>query len=198
MSEHSLPQIKLPEQLVSSVDLSRVIRELEALDESIRQANLRKPGEPTKLSRSSITLEDIARLNKIALTDEKQRSELLTAMKAFLQYAPRIHMSVAAEPSPKFNQRVLVWLRENIHPLVLLEIGLQPTLAAGCIVRTDNKLFDMSLRHRFKENRHLLVEKISEVAEAKEAKAPKPAPPATPAPAATAQVSPQESRGSGA
>jgi hypothetical protein len=165
MAEQKLPQIVLPDQLTSPVDLARTIRELEAVDESLHQATLRKPGQPTKLAKTSKTLEDLATLNNVTLTEGGNRVTLLTALKIYSQKAPKIHMSLATEPSANFERKVTVWLRKNVHPMALLEIGLMPTLAAGCIVRTNNKMFDMSLRHRFTENRHLLVEKISEVKE---------------------------------
>lgn len=213
MAEQTPEQIVLPERITSSVDLSRLIRELEAVDESLRQAELRKPGEATKLARSSVSLEDLARVNNIQLTDTTQRTQLLALLHGFKDHAPRVHMSLATEPSAKFTRKIVIWMRKNIHPLMLLEVGLQPTLAAGCIVRTENKLFDMSLRHRFTENRGLLVQKIIEVGQKAEAavvaaavQAPvaptslapaAPAPvaatapaPATPAPAASTEAAP--------
>lgn len=170
MTEGALDHIKLPERLVSSVDLSRTIRELQALNESVLQAQLRTPGSPTHLSRSGITLEELAHLNGIKLTDESQREQLIKLLQAFEEHATRIHMSVAVEPSARFTRQIIVWLRTNINPAVLLEIGLQPTLAAGCLIRTPNRVFDMSLRHRFSEQRGLLLDKISLVGEAAEAK----------------------------
>lgn len=190
MSDAAVEQISLPEQVVSSVDLVRVLRELEEVDESLRQNKLRKPGSPTKLARSSTTLEELASNNKVTLTDEKQRDQLITVLKGFMQHAPRIHMSVAAEPTANFKKDVIIWLRKNIHPLTLLEIGLQPNLAAGCVVRTNNKVFDMSLRNRLHQERSRLYEEISDVGEAAEAKAkvvPSPAP-TTIAPSAAAPV----------
>lgn len=165
MSEHgerqaAVKQFVLPQELVSSVDLSRSLRELVALDESLYQANLREPGQPTKVTRSSRILEETATSNGISLLNAQHRAELIKALQAFDLHAPKIHMSFAVEPSAKFTQRMIAWLRENIHPLLLLEIGLQPTLAAGCVVRTNNKVFDMSLRHHFAKNRHLLNDKI--------------------------------------
>jgi hypothetical protein len=165
MEKNTQKQIVLPDQLTSSVDLARTIRELEALDESLNQAELRKPGTPTKLAASSVTLEDLAKINNVSLTDKTQRAQLLSMLHAFYEHSPRIHISLANEPSAAFVRKTAIWMRKNIHPLVLLEVGLQPTLAAGCMIRTNNKIFDMSLRHRFEENRHLLVEKLSEGAE---------------------------------
>ncbi len=171
MTDTPPEQIVLPERLISSVDLARLIRELKAVDESLRQTELRKPGEPTKLARTSSTLEDLAQANKIQLTDETQRAQLLALLNSFKDHAPRMHMSLATEPSAKFTHNIIIWLRKNIHPLLLLEVGLQPTLAAGCMIRTNNKLFDLSLRHKFTENRPLLVQKISEISEKIEAEA---------------------------
>lgn len=162
MTKNNKGHVILPQQLISSVDLSRITRELEALDDSLHQANLRKPGQPTKLSRSSLTLEDLARLNDVSVLDTAQRSQFIKLLHALYEHSPRIRMSLASEPSGTFVQKITVWLRANIHPTLLLEIGLQPTLSAGCSVRTYNKVFDMSLRHRFEENRNLLIKKIKE------------------------------------
>lgn len=159
MAEH----IKLPERLISPTDLAHVVRELEALDDSLHQAALRKPGQPTKLARSSATLEELASLNGVSLLDAGQRAQLLELAHALHEHAPRVRMSLATEPSGRFLQTVIVWLRGNIHPTLLLEIGMQPSLAAGCMLRTQNKVFDMSLRHRFEEQRGLLAEKIKGV-----------------------------------
>jgi hypothetical protein len=37
---------------------------------------------------------------------------------------------------------------------------LQPTLGAGCVVRTTNRQFDFSLRQDFARKRDLLLEKL--------------------------------------
>lgn len=171
MSNSTKEQIVFPDRLVNTADLSRLIRELTALDDSIHQSSLRKPGAPTVIARSSQTLEELARTNHIKLTDAEQRAQLLNLLEAFYQHAPRIHMGLATEPSAGFTRSIITWLRKNVHPLVLLEVGLQPTIAAGCTIRTDNKFFDMSLRNHFAENRTLLVEKIAEIGQKSEDKA---------------------------
>lgn len=162
MTDQTAEHIKLPERLVSPTDLAHLVRELEALDDSLHQASLRKPGEPTKLARSSATLEELASLNGVSLLEADQRAQLLELSRGLYQHAPRVRMSLATEPSGRFMRTVIVWLRGNIHPTLLLEIGMQPSLAAGCMLRTPNKVFDMSLRHRFEEQRSLLAEKIKE------------------------------------
>ena len=58
---------------------------------------------------------------------------------------------------PAFVAKIVAWLRTEIHPLILLEIGLQPTIAAGCVIRTTNKYFDYSIGRHLKRNRGQLV-----------------------------------------
>ncbi len=163
MATHNKDQLTLPDRLISSVDLARLIRELEALDESLRQTALRKAGEPTNLARSSQTLEELARLNGLQISDETQRQQMIGLLTALLEHAPRIRMGLATEPTATFTKKITTWLRTNVNPLILLEIGLQPSIAAGCTIRTNNKIFDMSLRNHFVEQRGLLVQKIAEI-----------------------------------
>lgn len=69
-------------------------------------------------------------------------------------------MSFSADPSPLFTQRLISWLRQNIHPDLLLQVGLQPTIGAGTVVRTTNKYFDLSLREFFNQKKAVLLAKM--------------------------------------
>lgn len=194
--DKKVPAIKLPERLVTSVEFARVYRELKVLDDWLHQANLRSGGQQVKAPKTSTTLEELAAINGVSLLDEKQRESMVQVLAVFMDTAPRIKMSFAVEPSAAFLKRMISWLRANISPVILLEVGLQPTLAAGCTVRTDNKVFDMSLRHRFTENRTLLVQSIAQVeAKAKPAPSPESVPQSqiSPQSAAAAPVPPQTS-----
>lgn len=155
------PTIILPLRLVTSVDLARVARELKTLDDWLTQAGLRQTGKPVSAPKTSTTLEELAAANNVSLLEAADRERLIALLADFSEHAPRIHMSFAVEPSASFLNRMIVWLRTNINPHILLEIGLQPTLAAGCSVRTVNKMFDLSLRHRFVDSRPLLVQSIA-------------------------------------
>jgi hypothetical protein len=125
--------------------------------------------------------------------DRKQLHAFLTGVE---HTAPTIHMSFASDPSSAFTAKVVMWLRSNIHPHTLLQVGLQPTIAAGTIVRTDNHVFDFSLRQRFAATEALLLqsfdtEAASAVAEAAAAAAAVSAPAVAtaPAPAPAVQAS---------
>lgn len=153
-------QIVIPLKLVSSVDLSRTVRELEALDDALNQAALREGGTAVSLPRTSRMLEDLAAENKLSLLDSENRQTLLQTLKDFTKDYPRIHISFTVEPSVVFIEKMTVWFRQNIHKNLLIDIGLQPTIVAGCVVRTENKVFDMSLRHNLAEKRDMLISRI--------------------------------------
>ncbi len=163
MNHEEKKSILFPDQLAGATDLARLIRELSDLHESLHQATIRAPGSNVQLPKTSKVLEELASLNKVSLLDAAQREQLIKLLKAFHDRAPIIHISFATEPSSNFIRNLVTWMRKNISPIVLIEIGLQPTITAGCVVRTTNKYFDFSLRNRFVEKRPVLVEKLSEV-----------------------------------
>ncbi len=163
MGEDKNTGFRLPERLITMVDLNRTLRELKYLDDWLKQAAIRAGGTEVKAPKTSATLDSVASLNKVSLLDETQRSQLIKLLEGFKESAPKIHMSFAVEPSAFFLNKMVVWLRANINPIILIEVGLQPALAAGCSVRTQNKLFDMSLKNRFVDSRKFLIQSIVEI-----------------------------------
>lgn len=157
--------ILLPSSVVGRVDLGRLLREVENLIEFLDQAAIRQPGTvQEKLPKSSRLLDQTIEINKINLLQPQARQDLGQFLKTVYQEAPVLHMSFSADPSPNFTQKLIAWLRQEIHPFVLLQVGLQPNIGAGCVVRTTNKYFDFSLRERFKAKRPLLIEKMKSLA----------------------------------
>lgn len=153
-------QLKLPVLVFGIVEVRRLKRELEALDEFMRQSAIREPGNQPALPRLSRLLEAMATDNSRNLLQEADRQEIRQFLADIERGAPTIHVSFASDPSASFVAKLVTWLRGNIHPQVLLQIGLQPTIAAGCIVRTANKSFDLSLRHNLTEQRGKLIEAL--------------------------------------
>lgn len=157
-----LASLKLPLTVVSLIDLGRLQRELEAVELFLAQAEARTPGKSLSLPRTTQNLESVSSQNKLNLLNEPDRQVL----KAFFDYvrdkAPHIHISYASDPSAAFLQRITSWFRTSIHPLTVLQIGLQPTIAAGCVLVTNSKYFDLSLRKDFDSKRMMLMDKIRE------------------------------------
>lgn len=146
----------LPINVISRSEISKCVRELENLKDFFHQAGIRgakDQGLPS-LGRS---LESIAEANKLNLLHDKDRDQLKSFLTSLKAKAPVIHMSFSSEASDLFLGKLLEWFRKEVHPHVLLEVGLQPELAAGCTVRTTNKFFDFSFRRRFESSKDKLV-----------------------------------------
>ncbi len=148
--------ISLPTSLVSRVDATRVARELESMSNFIEQQTHHH--DKSNAPRLSIILEELSELNSLDLTKGQERDRLYAFLKELKSDAPTIHMSFAVVPSSLFTSKLITWLRSQIHPLLLLDIGLQPSIAAGCVIRTNSKYFDCSIRQHLLQNKPKLLD----------------------------------------
>lgn len=154
--------LKLSYTVVSQTDITRLRRELNSMNDFFASTKTRTSGTTTmKLPRLTRTLSQLAQENGVNLIDETGRNQLDAALHEVYEKAPSLHISFASEPSPKAVQSIIHWLRTNIHPQALVQIGLQPSIAAGCYLRTPNKVFDLSLRTAIKQAEPYLVKLIS-------------------------------------
>ncbi len=147
----------LPVSTISRIDVGRLLRELESLDNFLRQSVIRDPNAKITLPRSTLLFEDIVAVNKLNMLQEKDRTRLIDFLRSVKSQAPLLHISFSADPSPLFLKRLVGWLRQEIHPLALIQLGLQPNIGAGCVIRTTNKYFDFSLRQHFNAKRDQLI-----------------------------------------
>lgn len=150
----------LPVGLAGPVDIGRLLRELTALDEAVNQAQLRKQ-KSLEVPRPGVLLTRCAELNKLDLLNREDRQRLQAFLERVKTEAPLLHMSFSAEPGAAFIEKLMAWLRREIHPLVQLTIGMQPNIGAGCIVRSPNKYFDFSLRRDFEQKQDLLRQALT-------------------------------------
>lgn len=150
----------LPTGIVSKADMVRVQRELENLDVSLHQASLRVGGEAVELPKVSAAMSELAEATGVNLLHEAERKKLLSFVQKTVKSSPVIHISFAASPSAEFMQRIVTWFRTEVHSTLLLQVGLQPSIAAGCIIRTRNKQFDFSLRQYLQKQQDALFEMI--------------------------------------
>ncbi len=169
MSSEQKKMVGLPLLVVSPVDVGRLIREIETIDGVMDQAALRGETQDPKLPRTSLLMDKTIAMNKLNLAQPLDRQ----IMQEYLEYvkakAPVLHISFSADPSTAFLEKFMAYLRREIDPLVLLTIGLQPNIGAGCIVRSTNKYFDFSLKQDFAAKRQLLRQAILPAPVAQEA-----------------------------
>ena len=163
MEQPSKIDLKLPLGAVDQGDVMRLARELGALDDFFVGAATRTAGTPQQPPKTTRLLEQLAEANGANLLDEGHRASLKAGLKTLLQKAPVMHISFASEPTPKSVEPIVNWFRQQIHPQALLQVGLAPSIAAGCVLRTPNKFFDMSIRVHLQKQAHLLSELIAGV-----------------------------------
>jgi hypothetical protein len=152
--------LQLPVGVVGPGDVRQLRRNLEDLEDTLQQMRLRTKSPVAKMPRASRLLEEFAATNRLNLLLPDDRQRTAAFLDGTIAHAPVLHMSFAAEASRAFTTELVLWLRKNIHPNVLLTIGLEPTLAAGCMLRTPNKQYDFSLRARFEAQAGLLAKQL--------------------------------------
>jgi hypothetical protein len=153
----------LPIAVVSPTDIARLVREVENLDEFFRQAAIRMGGTPQSAPRYSRLLDELVVANSMNLLQTDDRIRLLDALHQLTTKAPVLHISFSVDPPGPYVQRIVQWLRTNIHQNILVRVGLQPNIGAGCVVRTQNKSFDFSLRRFFDDKHEFFMQKLHEV-----------------------------------
>lgn len=156
--------LTLPLMVASPADVGRLIHELELINDGLLQLGLRAGGSEIKLPATSHMMDQIIQANKLNLLQKADLDGLKQFLTAVKQQSPVLHISFSADPSPSFIEKLMAWLRREIHPSVLLTSGLQPNIGAGCIVRTANKQFDFSLRQDFLKKRDLLLSQLADPA----------------------------------
>jgi len=158
--EPNSQSITLPVGIVSPTDIARLTREIEAIENFFRDQKIRVGGESNAMPRLSKLMDQLASENKINLLVEDDRNKIMTILEQLHKSAPILHISFSVDPPGAYVQKVVAWLRNNVHEYALVTVGLQPNIGAGCVVRTTNKMFDFSLREFFAEKRDFFVEKL--------------------------------------
>jgi len=161
MSEHLPQSPQLPALVMTPSDISRLLHEIDSLENYMQQQRVRMPGQPTaKMPKTTRMLDELAVANGVNLLDAASRAYLGGFLRELLAHAPVVHISFASDPSSASLQKIVLWFRKNTDKHVLVRVGLQPSLAAGCVVRTPNKYFDLSLRLRLQRQRSLLRDAV--------------------------------------
>ena len=146
----------LPGQIISQADIVRISREMEEVNEFFLQAEIRAAN-AKNLPQTTQQLGLLVEENKLNLLQAEDREKLKKFIDLVKTKAPVVHASFATDPKPDFLMKLVTWFRTEAHPLVLLHIGLQPNIAAGCIIRTTNKYFDFSFLEHFKKSKLKLI-----------------------------------------
>lgn len=106
-------------------------------------------------------MEELVQSNSLNLLKVEDREKIKYILQTVRTKAPIVHMSFSANPSQEFMEKLVSWLRTNIHPLLMVQVGLQPNIGAGFTLRTTNHFFDFSLRQHFAKKTDVLIKELT-------------------------------------
>lgn len=150
----------VPASIATMHDIGKLQRELAALQQYFSSAAKRPSGSPMALPATTSQLENIARQNDCNLLHEADRDKLARVLVTIRQQAKPVDISFAGIPSAMFLQKIVTWFRTNVHKDIVLNVGHDPSIASGCVVRTAHKTYDLSLGHKLLDNRQVLIDLI--------------------------------------
>lgn len=154
--------LSLPSSVVTRVDVSRLVREVEWVDNEITTAAVRAkagvqaPAQPVL----SDQLTEFLAQNQLTLTDAHERTKLIKTLRHIKDSVPIIHMTFATPADRESLQQLAQWLRSSVHPQAVIAVGLQPGLVGGVYVRTPNQVYDLSLRAKLQGSRGVLIKSL--------------------------------------
>ncbi len=157
--------LALPPSIVTRVDVSRLVREIEWVDNEITTAMVRaKAGVQTSAQPPvSDQATEFLTLNKLTLADAHARTRLIAELKKLKDTVPIIHMTFAVPADRESLQQLAAWLRSSVHPQAVIAVGLQPGLVGGVYVRTPNQIHDLSLRAKLQGSRDVLIKSLEAI-----------------------------------
>ncbi len=155
-------EFALPANIVSKGDISRMVREFEALDNALTAQTVRKKagGESEAAPAQSPQLSGFLDANPVDLENTASRSAYIKQLRLLKDHVRIMNMTFAVVADPESLQQLSAWIRQSVHPQTVIEAHLQPALVAGVYLRTTNHVFDMSVRNALKSKRSDLEKEL--------------------------------------
>ncbi len=155
----------LPPSVVSRVDISRLVTEIEQIDSVLTAMQVRAGVGIVAEQNPTLSpcLSEFLAQNQLMLKTSKERTALIEQMHRLKDTVPTIHMTFASTADPESLGQLAAWLRGEVHPQAVIAVGLQPALVAGVYLRTPNHVHDLSLRAAVKSARGVLRQEMEQL-----------------------------------
>lgn len=147
MAQPNQTGLVLPTAIATKADLVNVLRNLESvLDAYVENSVRSQEGvDFTSQAKVSSNLALLVRENKLEVSVATLKA-LQTWLLHLKEHAPMVRFTFANDPNPQFLAAIVEWLRKNSGQFVLIRYGIQPSIAAGCLMHTPKKRYDFTLR----------------------------------------------------
>ena len=158
----SYTEFTLPTAIVSKVDVSRLVREFETVDNALTTKTVRKKAGAQSEDAPAMSPQLVSFLdaNPVDLENTTARSAYIKELRLLKDNIRIVNMTFAVVADPESLQQLTAWLRESVHPQAVIEAHLQPALVAGVYLRTPNHVFDLSVRNALKAKRGELEKEL--------------------------------------
>lgn len=155
-------EFTLPAGVVTKVDVSRLVREFEAVDNALTAKTVRKKAGAESAEPPAISPQLTAFLdqNPVELDDTNARSAYIKQIRKLKDNVKVMNMTFAVVADPESLQQLSAWLRTSVHPHTVIDVHLQPALVAGVYLRSQNHVFDFSVRNALKAKRGELEKEL--------------------------------------
>lgn len=128
---------KLPDMIIRKKDAQRVCDELRELR---KQPNLDQA-----LENVSDEARSVASINQKIIKDS-DIATLVSELEKTIKNAPVFEVILPTIPHDSFLEDIGKWFRQEIHPYSLLKISVRRSIGGGIVLRSKNRLFDLSFR----------------------------------------------------
>ena len=154
-------KLELPPEITTPTELKTVRLELaDYIGNQQHRAALTKVG--TKPARSKPVSAELAAVLK-AWSAPADLDDLAGQLDQLIAHASTITLSLPAQASIEFRQRLIGWLRTEIKPNLLVNLTVNPEIGGGVIIRTTNHVYDLSFKSRLLASRKLIPELVHRV-----------------------------------
>ena len=152
----------LPPSVVTKVDVSRLVSEVERLDSELTTAAVRAKTGVAQTIQPTVSEQLAAFMtqNRVVFDTAQIRTNLVKQLRILKEKVPVIHMTFAVQSDPESLRQIVQWLRSSVHPQAVISVGLQPSLVAGVYLRTPNHVHDLSLRTLLTGQHDVLVKEL--------------------------------------
>lgn len=152
----------LPSNVVTKIDVSRLVSEFERVDSGMTTAAVRSKTGIENVSQPVLSeqLTDFLNQNALKLDNSNERSAIVKQLRLLKDKVPVLHMTFAVTADAESLQKLAEWVRSSVHPQAVIAVGLQPALVAGVYLRTPNHVHDLSVRGALEGRHGLLIEEL--------------------------------------
>ncbi len=142
-------ELKLPESIASKRDITRLLRAMEAYSEQAlqRRVSLKSAGSQRPEPAMPRSLGELLEFNSLD-NSEGSFKELGAELTRVKDESPVVRVAFSSYPDDDVLRKIVGWFRREIQSDLLVQVGVQPMIAGGCVVQTGPNRYDFSIRSK--------------------------------------------------